>query len=87
MLAVLARGISRVFGDQNICMYFYGSVFPDAYSYQDLFPSQPVKYEDTILMGPNHPDAFLRSQYGDNYMNLPSKESRNHHGVVQYKVD
>lgn len=84
--AAFARGISRLFGNQNVCMYYYSSSFPDVYSYDDLFPAKPIQYEDTVLMGPGNVEAFLHSQYGD-YMNLPPVEMRNHHEVTQYRID
>lgn len=87
VMALIARGVSRLFGKQDVCMYFYGSFFDEVYSYPDLFPSQAIPYEDTTLMAPNHVEAFLKSQYGDRYMDLPPKDARNHHSVKEYRVD
>lgn len=46
---------------------------------EDWFPLRKVKFEDTEFYIPANPDAWLRPQYGENYMKLPNTIVENEH--------
>ena len=43
---------------------------------RDLLPLREVTFEGQKFLAPNNPDAYLKSLYGDNYMELPPPEKR-----------
>lgn len=47
----------------------------------DLFPLQELTFEGRRFWAPHHPDAYLSSYFGKDYMQLPAEENRIWHGV------
>lgn len=45
-----------------------------------IFPPKEIEFEGKKFYGPNNPDAFLRSLFGD-YMQIPPKEKREQHFI------
>ncbi len=45
-----------------------------------IFPVKNIKFEGVDVLGPNNPDAFLTSLFGD-YMRIPPKEKRETHAI------
>lgn len=79
--------ISKIFGNKKKCSYSYGIYWWDhTYPENVVYPFSQLKYEGRIYPGPANPDTFLKTIYGENYMQLPKKESRNHH-LASYRVD
>lgn len=48
------------------------------YSSDILFPTRPIQFGGKTLMGPNKPEEFLETLFGD-YMKLPPEEERHNH--------
>ena len=55
-----------------------------SFFYDDLFPLQPMTFEDVTVMAPHNPDAILSIEYGD-YMKLPPIEKRYTHAPIILK--
>lgn len=66
---------SEFVGD-DITWVFRSPLKPYIYKRDDIFPFKRVKFEDTYLPVPNNPDAYLRSHFGDDYMQYPPKDKR-----------
>ena len=49
-----------------------------------VLPHKPIMFEGHEFPGPGNPDQFLKFKYG-NYMELPTKEKRNHH-QAEYNI-
>lgn len=47
--------------------------------YEDIYPLKQIDFENTKVWAPKNPDAILRYQYGDNYMQLPPVDKRHTH--------
>lgn len=47
--------------------------------YEDIYPLKQIDFENVKVWAPNNPDAILRYQYGDNYMQLPPEDKRHTH--------
>lgn len=73
------RLIGFFIGNKNVYMHSYGAMLGYKHSKDVLFPFKPISFEGHILSGPANPDLYCREQYGENYMNLPKEDSRNHH--------
>lgn len=46
---------------------------------EDIYPLKKIDFEDVKVWAPNNPDSLLRSQYGENYMQLPPEDKRHTH--------
>ena len=44
-----------------------------------LYPVRPIEFCGQTVMGPNKPEEFLRTLFGDDYMQLPPVEDRHNH--------
>lgn len=66
---------STLVGD-DITWVFRSPLKPYIYRKEDVFPFKRVKFEDTMLPVPNNPDGYLKSHFGENYMDYPPKEKR-----------
>jgi len=75
---------SKLFGNKNIYMYAYGLPFKCRIPKDVLFPHRPIVFEGYEFPGPANPHKYCEIVYG-NYMDLPSKESRDRH-MVTYKI-
>jgi lipopolysaccharide cholinephosphotransferase len=49
----------------------------------DLLPYRDVPFEDIVVKVPQHPEVFLKMQYGD-YMELPPLHTRIGHGLLRW---
>lgn len=52
------------------------------YLASDIFPLSKVCFEDGKFPCPHNPEKVLLVDYGEDYMNLPPIEERNHHSVL-----
>lgn len=46
-------------------------------------PEKRIAFEDIEVSCPNQPDIFLRTLYGDNYMEIPPLEKRISHNITE----
>jgi len=51
---------------------------------EDLFPLKKIQFENYDFYIPNKPEEYLKSLYGNNFMQLPPKEKRHTHA---YKIE
>ncbi|MCR5798007.1 MAG: LicD family protein [Eubacterium sp.] len=62
--------------------HYLGETFPN-----DVFlPLQEIKFENLKLYAPANPDAYLRHNYGDNYMTPPPDGKRESHFVKRLEL-
>lgn len=63
----------------------YGLEIPNskAHAYDTVFPLQQIPFEDGIFFAPHDCDRFLRTLYGDTYMQLPAEKERRPHHAAQ----
>ena len=52
------------------------------YATDTLLPTRPMEFCGKTVMAPNKPEVFLRTLFGDNYMELPPVEDRHNHTPV-----
>ncbi len=78
--------ISNFFGSKNRSTYSYGIYWWQKYPQEVLYPYQDLSYEGLKFPGPADPKQFLKIKFGDNWMNLPPEESRNHH-EANYRIE
>ena len=64
-------GLGYETGDSGYCYYV-----------NDVFPLKTINFEGLVVPCPNHPEEVLKIDYGCNYMELPPKNQRNHHKVL-----
>ena len=85
ILCPFFRLISRLFGKKNRFSYEYGHGSWPKFEYKFVFPLSSINFEGHNFPSPNNVDAYLKSLYGENYMNLPSINKRNHHQAT-YRI-
>lgn len=63
----------------------YGLEIPNfkTHTYDTVFPLKQLPFEDGLFYVPNDCDRFLRSLYGDTYMQLPEEKKRRPHHAAQ----
>ena len=62
--------------------HYLGEIFPT-----DVFlPLQEIKFENLTLFAPANPDAYLRHNYGDDYMTPPPDGKRESHFVKRLEL-
>lgn len=61
--------------------YSFHSFFQRTFKFDDIYPPREIDFEGYKLPTFNNIDAYLKTEYGENYMNLPSIESRSHHKI------
>lgn len=62
--------------------HYLGEIFP-----KEVFvPFKEVLFENISLYAPANPDAYLRHNYGDNYMTPPPKTKQESHFVKRLKL-
>lgn len=66
---------------RNTLSYTYGTEYGFKCKYDDIFPLSEVTFENRIFPAPRHTEQILKMYYGENYMEIPSKEKRNVHSV------
>jgi len=49
----------------------------------DIYPTRFMEFEGVQLRVPNHPEAYLKVQYGNDYMTLPPEDKRHNHPPVE----
>lgn len=81
----LFRYISNIFGNKKIFSYEYGHGSRPKFKYNSVFPLSTINFEGYNFPSPNNLDAYLKSLYGDKYMDLPPIDKRNHHQAT-YKI-
>ena len=60
--------------------------FGEMYKRNIFFPVQIGKFEELDINLPNDYDAYLKSLYGDDYMQLPSERERERHFFLDIRV-
>jgi lipopolysaccharide cholinephosphotransferase len=58
-----------------------GLIYRVTFSYDTVFPLKKMAFEDGLFYVPNDCDRYLRTWYGDTYMQLPKEEDRQHHAI------
>ena len=66
---------SKLIGDEITWVYNPPSK-PYIYRYDDIFPTKLYQFEDGMFPVPNNPEAFLKSHYGEHYMEYPKEDKR-----------
>ena len=62
--------------------HYLGEIFPT-----DVFlPLQEIKFENLTLFAPANPEAYLRHNYGDDYMTPPPDGKRESHFVKRLEL-
>lgn len=74
----------KIFGNKDYYMHCLGVGFKYRFPKDMLFPYVDLEFEGHIFPGPHKPEEFCKLIY-KNYMDLPPKESRNHH-MVDYRI-
>ena len=72
-------------GDKHVYMHSYGSLFKVQHSSEALFPFKVIEFEGYKFWGPAKPNLYCKEHYGENYMDLPLEENRDHHKAT-YKI-
>ena len=71
-----------LFGDPKVYMHAYGATFTMRHFANSLFPLKPLSFEGHEFPGPAVPIQYCLEYYGENYVNLPEKDKRNHHKAI-----
>ena len=79
ILHPLFRLVGLLFGNANIYRHAYGAMLGARHTSAALHPYKPIMFEGYEFSGPASPELYLIEHYGENYMNLPDKDKRNHH--------
>lgn len=79
LLHPIFRFIGFFVGNKNVYMHSYGAMLGARHTSKALYPLKPIKFEGYEFSGPASPDLYCKEHYGENYMNLPKEDSRNHH--------
>lgn len=87
VLFPLFRFCSFVFGDKSKVGDDYEVGFTPKWDYDSYYPFKEVEYEGCMLMGPKDIVEYSKHLYGNNYMELPPKSERNHHGIDKYIIE
>lgn len=71
--------ISYCIGKRNRLAFSYGIQWFVPYSKEDVYPTVLAEFEGRKYPVPANAQRVLMSKYGNDFMNLPPKESRNWH--------
>ena len=85
ILHPIFRCLGILFGNRHVFMHCYGSTFKVQHSKEALYPFKTITFEGYEFMGPADPYLYCKEHYGDNYMDLPNDNKRNHHNAT-YKI-
>ena len=69
-----------------LCHAYPTPFFKERMKKSYVFPLKTITFEGHEFPAPNNIDEYLKSLYGDNYMILPTKEKRNNHTVLEYRL-
>lgn len=76
----LFKGLSKII-DRKYYAYSLDSAFQTYFKYEDIFPPSEIKFEGYTFSTFHNIEEYLKIEYGENYMNLPSAGSRDHHKI------
>ena len=85
VLYPIFRLLGLMFGNPDKYMTSYGVGFFRKHPKKSLWPHKPIVFEGYEFPGPANVESYLEEQYGEDYMNLPPVEKRDHHHV-EYKI-
>lgn len=77
--------LSNLFVNKKDVTYCYGIEFFDPCPQDAVVPFSNIEFEGRMFPCPNNMDVYLKSKFGDKYMDLPPKESRFQHKAT-YKI-
>lgn len=80
VLFPLFRIIDKTNPDKTYYTYCYGHGNLKKFDKDILYPTKKILFEGHTVSSPNNTESYLRILFG-NYMNLPPKDSRNHHSI------
>lgn len=79
------RFIGKFNSKENVSLSYEGVCPGYKYKYEDIYPLKTIEFEGIEVPCPNNVEAVLRSDYGDDFYDLPPEEERNHHKVLNIK--
>lgn len=74
--------LSKLKGKKYISMGYEEPESGHRYLASDIFPLSKICFENGEFPCPHNPKEVLLVDYGDDYMDLPSIEERNHHNLL-----
>ena len=81
----IVRLCSKLSCRRGVYSYSYGLPWYREWKNNILFPYKPIFFESHYFPAPSDINAYLKTQYGEDYLNLPKETERNHHQTA-YKI-
>lgn len=79
--------IGKLKGKSYVCLGYEGLLPGHHFLSKDVFPLKQIEFEGLSVPCPNQPENILKIDYGNDYMNLPDEEMRDHHKVLRIRFD